>query len=104
MELMDVRVGDVREVGPQQDAVPEVGEPPRSAVGKGLNPSLKSVNAIVVSSLTSGYASASARNSAYSGIPMCATTSRSRGWRASSRPIGSGPVYAPGSQAPTRSA
>ncbi|BCK69778.1 hypothetical protein Srufu_037310 [Streptomyces libani subsp. rufus] len=32
----------------------------------------------------------------YSGIPMCAMISRSRGWRASSRAIGSGPVCLPG--------
>jgi hypothetical protein len=33
----------------------------------------------VVSSLTSAELSQMSRNSAYSGIPMCATTSRSRG-------------------------
>ncbi len=68
----------------------------RSPAGNGLNPSLKSVNAIVVSSRTSGYACASARNSPYSGIPMCATISRSRGWRARSCPTGPGPVNRPG--------
>lgn len=98
-QLMHVRIGDVGEVGPEQDPVAETErrESRGSARrGNGANPSLKSVNAIVVSSRTSPNRSARSRKSSYSGMPMCANTSRSRGWRASTRPTGSGPVCLPG--------
>ncbi len=52
----------------------------------------KSVNTIVVSSRTRSWSSASRRNRTTSGAPMCATTTGSRGCRASSRCIDAGPV------------
>jgi hypothetical protein len=96
VELMDVRVGDVGEVGAEQNAVTEPGEPGQGVAGNGMRSSAKSVNAIVVSSRTWSYRSARPRNSSYSGIPRCATTSRSVGCRASTRAIGWGPVCLPG--------
>ncbi len=96
VELMGVRVGDVGEVGAEQDAVAEGGQPGQRPPGNGAIRSLKPVNAMVVSRRTSRYRSARPRKSSYSGMPMWATTSRSRGWRASTRATGSGPVCLPG--------
>jgi hypothetical protein len=51
---------------------------------------------MVVSRCTLGYRSARARCSAYSGMPRCAITAVSVGWRRSTAPNGPGPVCRPG--------
>ena len=60
----------------------------RSSDGNGQ----KSVNTIVVSRWTPSYSVARSRKASLSGDPRCATTSTSRGNRASSRAIDAGPV------------
>ena len=98
------RVGARTDTGIDGKSLPSTTRPasPRSrnsgnrSLGNGIPRSVKSVKAIVVSSTTDSKRDARSRKSPYLGMPACATTSRSRGCRASTSPIGPTPVYGPG--------
>ena len=90
VELLAVGIGDRREVAAEQRPVADVCQTWQQVVGVGRLGSKKPVKTMVVSRRVLSWASASARNSAYSGAPMCAITAVSRGWRAAAARGGAG--------------